>query len=161
MEKIEKDEKLAELIERGGVHYNIPGNSPEEALTALIGSLKNPVSISAEELLRACLEREALMPTSAGNGIALPHPRHPMAAERGSQFTALGFLEHPVNWNAPDGKPVDTLLFIVSASARLHLRTLSKLGFFCQDDAFLRLLKNRSSQETIIKYIKEIEQDWK
>jgi PTS system nitrogen regulatory IIA component len=152
---------LAELIGRGGVYYHIPGNSPGEVLTALIGSLKDLPSLSAEELLRACLEREALMSTSIGNGIALPHPRNPMAADTGSQITALGFLEHPVNWNALDGKPVDTLFFIVSASAQLHLHTLSRINFFCQDDAFLVLLKNRSSQEAIIRYIKETEQNWK
>jgi PTS system nitrogen regulatory IIA component len=101
------------------------------------------------------------MSTGIGKGIALPHPRNPMAADRGSQFTALGFLEHPVQWNAPDGEPVHTLLFIVSASAKLHLHTLSQINFFCQDDAFAGLLKNRASQEAIIKYIKETEQDWK
>lgn len=161
MEKSEKNEKLAELLERGGVHYRIPGNSPGEVLAALIGSLKNLPSVSAEELLRACLEREALMSTGIGGGIALPHPRNPMADDSGSQITALGFPEHPVNWNAPDGKPVDAFFFIVSASAQLHLHTLSRVNFFCQDAAFLNLLKNRASREAIITYIKETEQDWK
>jgi PTS system nitrogen regulatory IIA component len=164
MEKIEKNEeneKLAELLERGGVHYRISGNSPQEVLAALIGSLKNLPPVSADELLRACLEREALVSTSVGKGIALPHPRNPMAAGRDSQITALGFLEHPVNWNALDGQPVDTVFFIVSASAKLHLHTLSQINFFCQDDAFFRLLKNRASREAIIQYIKETEQDWK
>jgi PTS system nitrogen regulatory IIA component len=149
------------LIERGGVHYGIPGNSPEEVLSALIRSLKDLLSISPEELLQACLEREALVSTGIGGGIALPHPRNPAAADRDSQFAALGFLEHPLDWSAPDGKPVDTLFFIVSASAALHLRTLSGINFFCQDDSFLRLLKSRASRETIIKYITETEQDWK
>jgi PTS system nitrogen regulatory IIA component len=161
MEKNEKNEKLADLIERGGVYYHIPGNSPGEVLTALIGSLEKLPSIPGEELLRACLEREALMSTGVGNGIALPHPRNPMAADQDSQFTALGFPEHPVNWNAPDGKPVDALFFIVSASAKLHLHTLSQINFFCQDAAFLNLLKNCASKEAIITYIKETEQDWK
>jgi PTS system nitrogen regulatory IIA component len=160
METNGKNEKLTELLERGGVHYGIPGNSPEEVLAALIGSLANP-SVPAGELLQACLEREALMPTSIGNGIALPHPRNPMAVDRGSQFTALGFLEHPVHWNALDGKPVDTLLFIVSASSKLHLHTLSRINFLCQDGGFLRLLKTRASREAILTYIKETEQDWK
>jgi PTS system nitrogen regulatory IIA component len=158
---MEKSEKLAELLERGGVHYRVPGNSPQEVLAALIGSLKNLPPVSAEELLRACLEREALMSTSVGDGIALPHPRNPFVAEGGSQITALGFLEHPVNWNALDGKPVDTLFFIVSASAKLHLHTLSRINFFCHDGAFRNLLKNRASREAIIRYIKETEQDWK
>jgi PTS system nitrogen regulatory IIA component len=158
---MENNEKLADLIKKGGVYYNIPGNSPGEVLSAFIGFLENLSVIPAEELLQACLEREALMSTSVGGGIALPHPRNPMAADKGSQFTALGFLEHPVDWNALDGKPVDTLLFIVSASAKLHLHTLSRINFFCQDNACLDLLKNRASRKKIIEYIEETEQDWK
>jgi PTS system nitrogen regulatory IIA component len=161
MNKNETEKKLADLIERGGVYYGIPGNSPGEVLAALIGSLKILPPVSGEELLRACLEREALMSTSIGGGIALPHPRNPMAADEDSQFAALGFLEHPVDWNALDAKPVDAILFVVSASAKLHLHTLSRINFFCQDAAFLALLKNRASREVIIKYIKETEQDWK
>jgi PTS system nitrogen regulatory IIA component len=161
MKKSEKSENLADLIGRGGVHYRIPGNSPGEVLAALIGSLQDLPSVPAEELLRACLEREALMSTGIGGGIALPHPRNPMAADRDSQFAALGFPEHPVNWNAPDGKPVDTIFFILSASAPLHLHTLSQINFFCQDAGFLNLIKNRASREAIINYIKETEQNWK
>jgi PTS system nitrogen regulatory IIA component len=158
---MEKNEKLAELIKKGGVYYHISGNSPGEVLSAFIGSLENLSAIPAEDLLRACLEREALMSTSIGNGIALPHPRNPIATDSASQFTALGFLEHPVDWNALDGKPVNTLLFIVSASAKLHLHTLSRINFFCQDGTFLKLLESRASRKAIIEYIEETEQDWK
>jgi PTS system nitrogen regulatory IIA component len=155
-----ENKKLADLIESGGIYYTIPGNSLQEVLSALIGSIKSLPAVSRQELLRACLEREALMSTSVGSGIALPHPRNPLAAKSEDQFTALGFLEHPVNWNALDGKPVDTLFFIVSSSAKLHLHTLSKINFFCQDEAFLKLLQNRASQNDIIKFIKDTEQDW-
>jgi PTS system nitrogen regulatory IIA component len=155
----ESGEGFGELIERGGVYNKVPGTNPKEVLSALIGLL--PQLRQSEDLLKAVLEREALMSTSIGRGIALPHPRNPAVSKSEDQFAALAFLEHPVDWNALDSKPVDTLLLIVSASAKLHLHTLSKITFFCQQDVFLELLKKRASKEEIIKFIKDTERDWK
>ncbi|AEF82603.1 PTS sugar transporter subunit IIA [Leadbettera azotonutricia] len=157
----ENGESFGELIEHGGIYYKVPGANPKEALTALIGFLPRQEAIQNETLLNAVLEREALMSTSIGRGIALPHPRNPAVSKSEDQFAALAFLEHPVDWNALDGRPVDTLILIVSASAKLHLHTLSKITFFCQQDAFLKLLKKRVPKEDIIKFIKDTERDWK
>jgi PTS system nitrogen regulatory IIA component len=160
MKKSEPHNGLGALLEKGGIYYNLKGNTPKEALNALITAISSQQISSPENLLNAVLEREALMSTSIGKGIALPHPRNPLAAEPAEQFAALAFLEKPVDWNALDGKPVDTLLLIVSASAKLHLESLSKITFFCQRDAFLDLLKRRAPSEEIISFITETEQNW-
>ena len=73
---------------------------------------------------------------------------------------ALAFLENPVDWNSLDGEPVDTLLLIVSSSAKSHLKTLSSITFFCQQNVFLKLLRERASRENLIKYIKDTEREW-
>jgi PTS system nitrogen regulatory IIA component len=152
---------LEELIERGGVYYRLQGNTPKEALSALIAAIPPKDAVPGDKLLKAVLEREALMSTSIGHGIALPHPRNPVITGTSEQFAALAFLDRPVDWSALDGNPVDTLLLIVSASPKQHLETLSKITFFCQEQAFLDLLKNRAHRDQIIKYIKDTEREWK
>ena len=151
--------RLAELIERGGVYRDVRGASPREVLTSLIEALPPPAE--AGKLLEAVLEREALMPTSIGKGIALPHPRNPLLKSEDEQFAALAFLKQPVDWNSLDGELVDTLLLIVSASAKGHLRTLSEVTFFCHQEDFYRLLKERASLETLLRFIREAEKNWK
>jgi PTS system nitrogen regulatory IIA component len=158
---MENNGSLGELIEKGGIYYKVPGTNPKEVLGALIGFLPHQEAIQNKALLNAVQEREALMSTSIGKGIALPHPRNPAVSKSEDQFAALAFLEHPVDWNALDGKPVNTLFLIVSASAKLHLQTLSKITFFCQQDAFLELLRKKASKEDIIKFIKDTEREWK
>jgi PTS system nitrogen regulatory IIA component len=155
------EEGLADLVQRGGVYYNIPGDSPKEALTNIIETVQLPASIKRNLLLEAVLEREALMSTSVGRGIALPHPRNPIIAEPSEQFVAITFLSRPVDWNALDGKTVQIVMLIVSASAKLHLHTLSKINFLCHQEVFYALLDNRSAKEEIILMIKKAEQDWK
>ena len=151
---------LAGLIKRGGIHRDVQGTTIQEVLSSLITAIPSIPSVQADGLLWAVLEREALMSTSIGNGIALPHPRNPLVTDDNEQFTALAFLKHPVDWNSLDGERVDTILLIVSSSAKQHLHTLSEINFFCRQEDFRRLLKNRDKPEDILKYISETETNW-
>jgi PTS system nitrogen regulatory IIA component len=155
-----KVKELIDLIERGGFFYDIPGAAPKEVLTNLIERIPPPLFPDKTLLLKAILEREALMPTAIGNGIALPHPRSPLLTDPRSQFVGIAFLEQPVDWKALDGEAVHTLLLIVSASAKLHLDTLSKINFFCQQDIFRSLLRERASREVITEALREAESAW-
>ena len=156
-----KDDGLAEIIKRGGIHRNIPGTTPEEVLTGLVGLLPLLPSTPADTLLQAILEREALMPTGIGRGIALPHPRNPVIPPEGEQFAVLAFLEKPVDWNALDGEKVDTLFLVVSTSAKQHLSTLAELSFLCRQEDFYTLLKEKKDFEELLAFIKEAEKRWK
>jgi len=157
---LETGMNLAELIERGGIFASVKGNLPREALSSLVSMLPPLPSLPPDTLLEAVLEREALMPTGIGNGIAIPHPRNPLAATEGEQFTAIAFLEHPIDWNSLDGKKVDTLILIVSASAGQHLRTLSRINYFCRQEEFSLLLKNHAPLCELLHYIREAEKSW-
>ena len=152
---------LVELIKRGGVFYNIPGAVPREVITELTGAVKLPQAVDKRHLLDAVLEREALMPTALGHGVALPHPRNPLITDVQEQLVALGFVKQPVDWQALDGEPVHTTLLIVSASAKLHLHTLSRINFFCQQKDFRSMLVNRAPREEIIEAIARVEADWR
>ena len=152
---------LADLIERGGICRDLKGTTPREVMAALIGTLPPIPSVSQDLLLRAVLEREALMSTSIGNGIALPHPRNPLVKTESEQFVALAFLQNQVDWKSLDGEQVETLMLIVSASAKQHLRTLAEITFFCRQEEFCRLLQERTSMEELTRFITEAEKNWK
>ncbi|MDR0731737.1 MAG: PTS sugar transporter subunit IIA [Treponema sp.] len=162
------DIPLSTLVERGGIHYNVPESSVEVFITEFIRLIPclNDIEASGNpgfkmDLLRAVLEREALMPTGIGHGIALPHPRNPLITDAGRQCISIGFPAAPLDWKALDSKPVHTALLIVSASAKIHLHTLLKINFLCQNKNFLSLLKNRAPQDHIIGTIRELERGWK
>ena len=151
---------LAELINRGGIYRDVQGSNPREVLSTLIGVLPPVPSFSADELLEAVLEREALMSTGIGGGIALPHPRNPLACSDSEQFAVLAFLKEAVDWHSLDGEKVDTLLLVVSASAKQHLQTLSEITFFCRHENFYHLLKERASLDKLLSFIREAEKNW-
>jgi len=151
---------LAPLIERGGIHYNIPGTNPKELLAGAVKLLPPVPSLNPQELYREILEREALVSTGVGRGIALPHPRNPMLKSDGHPLVAIVFPVQPLDWNTQDGSKVHTVFLLVSSSAQQHLNTLSKINFLCQQEKFYSLIKARSSQEDIIAAIREAESGW-
>jgi PTS system nitrogen regulatory IIA component len=159
------DETLFTLISRGGIYYRVAGSCVREALGNLIGGLKLPpetdAALDRERLLGAALEREGLMTTAAGHGIALPHPRSPLVPDSALQFVALGFFEQPVNWNALDGEKVHSAIFIVSSAAKLHLHTLSRINYLCQRESFRELLAGRAPREEILRVVSESEEAWR
>ncbi|HOJ99169.1 MAG TPA: PTS sugar transporter subunit IIA [Termitinemataceae bacterium] len=152
---------LVPLLHRGGVFYNIPGETSTEALVAFVDSLTLPQSLPAELLKTAILERENLMPTAVGHGIALPHPRTPLLSRPEEEFIAMGYLQRALDWHALDGKPVRTLILIGSATPKSHLWILSRLSFLCQQEPFRKHLEERASIQELTNLLQKIEQTWK
>ncbi len=151
---------LAELVSRGGVYFNISGSTPSEALPEAVKAMSLPKGLDREKLLTAILERESLMPTALGNGIAIPHPRSPMVTDPATQRVAVFFLKTPIPYSALDRKPVSTLFLILSSDAKSHLSILASLSYLCQRDAFISLLGARPSTEELVDYIAGAEAAW-
>jgi PTS system nitrogen regulatory IIA component len=160
MENQNEHGELADLIERGGIYRDVRGNSPQELLTEIINRISIPPYIDRERLLKAILEREDLMSTGIGDGIALPHPRNPVVDRGDRQFVSVVFPACPVPWNALDGKAVHTVMLIVSASAKSHLYTLSKINFLCKQENFHSLLRDHAAAEKIIAAVRGAERAW-
>jgi PTS system nitrogen regulatory IIA component len=157
---------IASLVERGGVYYNVFGTNPKELLATAIGLLPPIPFVNPQNLYREILEREALVSTGIGRGIALPHPRNLMlkddaSSEKGEPFITIIFPVEPLDWNAPDGGKVHTVFLIVSSSAKQHLDTLSKINFLCKQEKFYSLINARFPEEQIIAAIREAEIKWK
>ena len=155
------EKSLADLIERGGIYHNVQGTNQKDLLANAIGLLPAIPYLDPENLLREILDRETLMSTGIGRGIALPHPRSPILEKLHTEpLVSVVFPVQPVDWNTPDGSKVHTLFLLVSSSAKQHLNALSKINFLCQQENFSSLIKARSSKEEIFAAIREIEKAW-
>ena len=82
--------------------------------------------IEARPVFEALLARERLGNTCLGDGVAIPHCRMPGARAAG----ALLRLAVPLDFEAPDGLPVDLLFVLVvpGEEMRRHLEILGALA---------------------------------
>lgn len=92
--------------------------------------------------------RERLGSTGLGHGVAIPHGRikglkAPMAA--------VLQLAAPIGFDAPDGQPVNLLIFLLvpEAATQKHLEILSEIAGLLSDSGLREQLKTAASAEAL------------
>ena len=148
---------LAEAVDSGGVYYKVPGDNREAALASVVARLPLPEGFDRESLLRLFVAREELGSTAAGDGIAIPHVRHPIVLHVSRPAITLAYLSQPVDFGALDGKPVHVLFSIVSPTNRSHLQLLSRLSFALHDGKLRETVARQAPSEEILEGFRRVE----
>lgn len=151
---------LIPMLEKGGVVNDISGSDNKEVLKNSAAKIETPAGLSAKDIFTALLNREDLMSTAIGKGIALPHPRNPIIINPDNASITICFLKEPVDFGALDGQAVHTLIILLTASPKMHLEVLSKISYLCQDANFLKLLNEKNDKEKIMNFVKTKELEW-
>lgn len=144
---------LSEALKIGGVAYRVGGTDKPSVLRAVVDILNLPEEVDREFLYQVLLARETLGSTGIGDGIAIPHVRNPVVLHVSRPTMTLCFLEHPVDYLAIDGQPVNTLFTLISPTVRAHLHLLSRLSFALQDKEFKAALKRQASREELMELL--------
>jgi len=141
---------LGEALKAGGVAYRIEGNDQASVLRSIVDVLKLQDEVDREFLYEVLLARETLGSTGIGDGIAIPHVRNPVVLHVTKPTVTLCFLEHPIDFKAIDGKPVNILFTLISPTVRAHLHLLSRLGFVLHNANFKDIVKRQGSREELM-----------
>jgi nitrogen PTS system EIIA component len=148
---------LAEAIRAGGVHRDVSGADKSSILRAVVDRMPLPGPADRDLLHRVLLAREALGSTGFGNGIAIPHPRNPIVLRIAKAEAAICYLDRPIDFEALDGKPVHTLVTLVSPSTRTHLHLLAMVAAALRDPEVLARLKARAGVDELLPEIARVE----
>lgn len=141
---------LSEALKIGGVAYRVGGTDKPSVLRAVVDVLNLPEEVDREFLYQVLLARETLGSTGIGDGIAIPHVRNPVVLHVSRPTVTLCFLEHPIDFLAIDGQPVNTLFTLISPTVRAHLHLLSRLSFALQNRDFKAALKRQASRDELM-----------
>lgn len=104
-----------------------------------------------EEFRNAIFDREEIMSTGIGLGVAVPHAKLPSIEEF---FITIGILKTPVDWQSIDDKPV-SIVFLIGGPANRqndYLRILSKLTLFSKNEKRREVLVAAESAEEVIRH---------
>jgi PTS system nitrogen regulatory IIA component len=142
--------RLADALARGGVHHGICGSDRESVLRNVVERLPLPDEQDRTLLVELLLAREALGSTAIGDGIAIPHVRSPLVFPGIRAAAALCYLESPVAFDAPDGRPVHTLFALISPTIRGHLQLLSRLSLALLDSGFKAAVLRSADRDEIV-----------
>ena len=148
---------LAEAVQRGGIHYRVQAATKEEALQATVEFARAGGQIETEQLLTLVFAREALAPTGAGDGVAIPQLVYPNALELEFPLITLVFLENAVDYDSFDGKPVRILFGLFSSSLRGYHILLNRLYYSLRDPGFRRSLYQEEARSQLLDHLNRVE----
>lgn len=143
--------KLKEILSEDRI--KIPLESEEkkkiiEELVDLVVQSKN-LQDKKDNILKAVLEREAVMSTGVGDEVAIPHGK---ADGLDDIVAALGVTKKPVDFQSLDGKPVRLVWLLVGPQDKTgpHLKALSRISRLMHKKDFKdKLLQINSPKEMI------------
>lgn len=110
-----------------------------------------------EAMVDAVLAREEMHPTAMENGVALLHPRHPLARILDRPFIAFGRTQSGIPFGGEHGVLTDCFFLICSVEDRGHLRTLARLSRLLAAPDFLPTLRELTSPQEVRQWIGEAE----
>ncbi len=82
----------------------------------------------ARWLYEVVVAREELISTAIGNGVALLHPRHLHPSKIKAPSILFGRSSEPVDFDAPDNKPVNIFFMLLLHNDKQHLFSLSYIS---------------------------------
>lgn len=148
---------ICSLLDPETVFPDLKANDKAEILDKLISSLKSKVSNGELEKIRsAVIERENIMSTGVGKGLAIPHGKTPGIEET---YAAFAILKEPVDYEAIDDQPVNMVFLLVGpqSSNSLHIKMLSRISRLMNNSDFRERLRNCKTADEIIDQFKKEE----
>jgi mannitol/fructose-specific phosphotransferase system IIA component (Ntr-type) len=118
---------LTELLTPDRVVMPLTARDKKSVIAELTRHLTQQSGGDFDEVLGAVEEREAVLSTGIGFGVAIPHARSPQLRELS---LVCGVSSSPIPFDAIDGEPVRLFFLIVGpeASAGQHVKVLSRIA---------------------------------
>ena len=150
---------LSRLISPERVLMDLQPGSKEEILRQLVGPLgEGGIVADADGYYERLLEREEMVSTALGRGIAFPHVRHPDQAPAQSPTTVLGICRPGTDFNSLDGNATHVFALCCSSSEAMHLRLLAKVTLLLRADGMMDRLRNANDAKEVTRHL--IAADW-
>lgn len=148
---------LSELLNIDRVKIPLEATTKDDLLRELVALVTNGQSAHVQEdVLRAVREREAVLSTGIGYGVAIPHGKSPNVREL---CLAAGRARVPVDFDALDGQPVSLFFLLIGpeSAAGPHIKALSRISRIVRRDDVRARLAAAPDAESFLKALEAAE----
>jgi len=140
--------RLTDVLIEDYINISLSGTNRDKCIKELINKLATAQTItSTDNIFDAVLEREKIMTTGVGNGIAIPHCKHPDSPEFS---VCLGIQQKGVDFQSIDKKDVTIIFLLVGPENNpgLHIKLLSRISrLMSNEELRQQLLECKSNKE--------------
>jgi excisionase family DNA binding protein len=132
---------------------DVAGVVEELTVPSLLGHLVMEI----ESLRAKCLAREQLLSTGVGNGVAIPHPRDPIATLKAPAMIVLGCSRQGVPFGAVDEKPVHLFFLLCCQNIEVHLHLMGQLAKLLRNADFVANCQECETPTDVLRVVLEFE----
>lgn len=135
----------------------LEATTKDEVLRELVDVLAQDGCVADREaVLRVVREREAVLSTGVGHGVALPHGKSDACP---GLSIAAGVTTEPVDFDALDQEPVRLIFLLVSpeSAAGAHIKMLSRISHLVRRPAVRDRLIQAADDEAFLRVLREVE----
>jgi PTS system nitrogen regulatory IIA component len=125
-------------------------NSRFEAISFMVDELSENSDVDRRIFYKAIIDREKIVSTGIGMGVAIPHAKLGMLSEF---FISIGILKNRgVDWDSIDGASVRLIFMIGGPDNRQdeYLRILSRLTLIIKDEVLRKKLINAANKKEVM-----------
>ncbi|HJU89649.1 MAG TPA: PTS sugar transporter subunit IIA [Gemmatimonadaceae bacterium] len=148
---------LSELLAPGRVKVPLRSRSKQDVLLELVQLVTDGRgSTDKDAVLAAVREREGVLSTGIGGGVAIPHGKSPNVNQL---MLAAGVSAEPIDFDALDGRPVSLFFLLVGpeSAAGAHVKALSRISRLLRREPLRTSLQAARDADEFLRIVRDSE----
>lgn len=144
---------LTELLAPDRVKVPLRSGTKDEVLLELVDLVATDRDPAVRDAILASVrEREALLSTGIGSGVAIPHGK---TTDLDQLVMAAGVVATPIEFDALDGRPVQLLFLLVGpeSSSGAHVKALSRISRLLRREQLRDDLRHAATREEFLRIV--------
>ncbi len=145
---------LTNLFTLGCIALDNPAKNRADAFAAAGELFAKQTGIDSSAVVEFLNAREDLGSTALGAGVAIPHGRVKGLKQPSASMMRL---KDPIDFAAPDGEPVSTLIFLLvpEKATQQHLEILSSIAQLLSDVNARQLLQTETDPAKVCEFLQK------
>jgi len=147
---------LFRALHKGDVITHVSHTSKQDVIRLGAKAAAEKLGLDEDLVAELLLDREELMSTAVGHGVAVPHPRD-LIVKGGDDLIVVAFLEKPIPFGGLDNIPVHTVFFLFSSQDKKHLHLLAKISHLSSQKNALDWMRTHPEKEEMLAFVRSWE----
>ncbi len=149
--------RLSELLNEQSISLSLTARDKESCIKELVQLLESSHGVNTKgEILSKVLQRESMMSTGIGNGVAIPHGK---TRQLDHLVAACAVAPSGIDFDSMDGEPATLFILLVSPESLrgAHVKALANVSRLLKEEAVRSALRQSPSPQQFLQVLRDAE----
>jgi len=149
--------RLSELLNEQSISLSLAARDKESCIKELVQLLETAHGVNTKgEILSKVLQRESMMSTGIGNGVAIPHGKTRLLDHLAA---ACAVSPVGVEFDTMDGEPATLFILLVSPESLRgpHVKALANVSRLLKEETIRSALRQSASPQQFLEVLRDAE----